>query len=156
VYYDWQVRPRSIGEKKSMTSGLQWDMVELCSRITLASERYHDDPLYMYMRALALAHMDKWAEAELTFERIRRMRLATPVLYLPRDYLLGSSGAPRRVQGRIKPGATEAYFVSDDLGRSWRVDRASHWRSQEIQHAYVCFSFAGPRATLSERYVPGG
>ncbi len=154
LYYDWQIRPRSVRSKKASGAGLKWELIESAARMTLGSDRYKDDPLYSYLRALALAHMDRWDEAELAFGRIRRLKMNPSVSYQPRDYLLAPFGTPRKLQGRLKPGASQAFFVSDDLKRSFPADLSSPWGTADVHHAYLVFSFSGPKATLDEHRVP--
>ena len=155
LYYEWQIRPRSVQEKEAGTGGLKWDLLEKTAKAALASDRYRNDPLYTYIRALALAHLDRWDEAELLFGRIRRLKMRPAMLHHARDYLLAPYGTPRKVQGKIKPGASQTYFSAADIIRTFPADLSSPWGTQDVHHAFIVFSFAGPKATLDAHRVPG-
>ncbi len=47
----------------------------------------------------------------------------------------------------MKQGARDLFFYSEDLHLDFPIDRRHEWpRSDEITHAYIKFSFAGPTA----------
>jgi len=152
VYNTWQVHPRSHEWKRTPRDPVLWPLVaSLCERV-LSSDRYRGDPFYRYLYGLALAHKGDWRNANIVFEENRRLQIPGDTLHTPRSYLLHPEGIPWKVEGNVKQGATELYFNAIDQRQSFIANRTEHWpRAEALTHAYVVFSFAGPKATRSER-----
>lgn len=153
LYYGWQIRQRSreLNVAKAARSPLEWGMLEEMTRITLGSSRYQDDLFYRYLYGLALGHLGKWPECKATFAENRRSNLGGDFLQAPQDYLLDDVGLAKRLQGRLKR-AVGVYFLSDVLRVDFMAAARDPWPAgNQIVHAQLVFSFAGPLATLDEK-----
>jgi hypothetical protein len=151
LYYLWQVEPRNRDWRRTVRSPVNWKLLKDCAEITLHGSRFQQDPFYRYVLGLSLAHNGEWASAKFVFGENRKMGLPNDTLHVPRCYFLHAEGIPSHLQGRLNTGATSDYFKATDIQQDFEVARGERWpRISGIQYAYVTFSFAGPRATVSE------
>jgi hypothetical protein len=145
VYYHWRVQQTpGLGE-------IDWTVVRAYARKAVVALRSKQDPLYLYLDALASAHLGEWTEAHAQFMTLRRMQLPSHVLWARRDVLRDASGNRRTVQGAIRRGGGRDFFVSPALSTEIYIDTSKTWPpAGQIAHAVIEFSFAGPTATLPE------
>ncbi len=152
LYYLWQVHPRSHQWQRTPRDPLMWKLIVQLAERVLSSARNSGDPFYRYLYALALAHTGDWRNANIVFEENRRLQLAGDMMQVPRNYFLHPEGNPWKLAGSVKHGASELYFDALDLKQAFIANRTENWpRGEAVIHAYIVFSFAGPKATRSER-----
>jgi hypothetical protein len=159
TYYKWLINTEAQARQDGMS--IDWSVIEQMSGKIMHTPAGRN-PLYRYMHALALCHLESWGLAESVFSDLRRVHISPHVLWQPRDYLRTSDGAKKVVQGIIKKGAGERRFLWVEEMRRDFLAKSEPWpREGEIAHANVRFSFGGAaawplnprseRARLSER-----
>ena len=142
IYYRWRVQRDGKG-----TGPIDWQVIRHHSGEVLKSQWSSQDPLYLYMEGLALAHLGRWGEAQACFSELRRRQMPASILHGVRDSLLDANGNVRTVQGTVRRNGDNVFLSCDDLGTAIRSDRKSQWpEDNAIVHARVDFSFAGPTA----------
>lgn len=148
LYLQWQVKRRLHSES---TEPLDWDRVDRLAVELLRSPYYADDPFYLYLSALAKAHLGEWTLANGLFDQLRRRKLPGPLLHEPRDFLLAEKGGMARIQGMVVQGAGKRFLKVESLNTDLMLDRNETWgRVGETEHVYVRFSFAGPLAVKED------
>jgi hypothetical protein len=151
LYYSWQIYPRSRKRMRSNNTPVQWDMVKELVERALLSPRFGRYPFYRFLQGMCLCHLSEWGPAEMAFAENRRLGLLPDVLYAPRGYLLHPEGTLWKLQGQLKGGASGDYFDALDLRHQFVVTRNENWpKGSAAIHAFLVFSFAGPRATRTE------
>jgi hypothetical protein len=144
IYYRWQIQRRTYS---GSGDPITWEAIRDHSRAILDDPEQARDPLYRYLYGLALAHLDNWTDSRLVFDGLRQQGITRDLLWEPRDYLLNEDGVRRRIQVAVKRGADRTFLYSEELGVDFHANRADTWPIEgEVTHAYVEFSFAGPRA----------
>ena len=144
IYYKWQI----TSGHQNFYDEIDWNMVRDYTAVILRQPEGRNDPLYKYLHALALAHLNRWADANLLFLQLRQSGLPHEVLYAPRDLLLEPKGGYRRVQGTVKQAADRPHLHVEELHQDFQIERRGKWaKDGGIVHAFVQFAFAGPVAT---------
>jgi len=145
VYYRWQVQRNLFGSNSN--EEIRWDLIRDYSDELLLTQERREDPFFRYLRALALAHMGDWAGANIAFTELRQTCQPRHLLHVHRDMLLHRRGGRRTVQGVIRRGHGAQFLHVGELQMDFQLDRASKWpREGEVAHAFIRFSFAGPKA----------
>ena len=146
----WQLKRRqsSVGTS-SPSLPIDWSQLRALCSLVLESNTRRNDPLYLYLEAVADAHLGDWESANATFGTIRRLGLQRQVLHEPRDFLIAENGGPRRVEGRLQLGPSGRLFLrSDELGTDMPAGAfRGRSRDGDAVNAYVRLCFAGPEAT---------
>jgi hypothetical protein len=142
--YEWRIR----GYRERPNSGpIDWEAFHGHVVHLLSQE---SSPIYRYLEALALAHMNKWQGADLGFTRLRQLRMPGAVVWARRDPLLDGRGALREVQCTVRRENQKVFLKADELGTDLRGDRDHSWpRDGEIIMVVVLFSFGGTWAIPS-------
>jgi hypothetical protein len=142
--YEWRIR----GYRERPNSGpIDWEAFHSQVVHLLSQE---SSPIYRYLEALALAHLNKWQEANTGFARLRQQRIPGGVLWAKRDPLLDAKGALREVQCTVRKENHKVFLTADELGTDLLADRDYPWpRDGEITMACVIFTFGGMRAIPS-------
>ena len=146
TYYKWRIN--ISGSTRQEVGSVDWGLVEkLSGKImhTIAGR----NPLYKYLHALALCHLDSWGLADGVFNDLRRMQhIPMRILWQPRDLLRASDGTPRVVQGEVKKGASGRRFLwVEEIHRDFHVKGEPWPREGETAHAHVTFAFGGSSAS---------
>jgi hypothetical protein len=144
IYYHWRVQ-RTVMHGSGAV--LDWEAVRSWAVAVLRSGE-PSAPFYVYLEALALAHLGRWADSNALFSHLRAADgVPNDLLWTFRDFLLNDGGGRKKVQGTIRKGASRLFLHVESIGSDFRVDRNAYWPEVgEIAHAYIMFSFAGPTA----------
>jgi hypothetical protein len=143
IYYHWRVNRYS----GATTDPIRWDFLADTTITALKSPTLLRGCFYRFVRALSLAHLGRWPESLALFNEIRQGAEARDQLWKVRAALLSSNGERARVQGIIKETAGKKYLHVESLHQDFYTNREEAWpKNEEIAHAYILFSFAGPRA----------
>jgi hypothetical protein len=144
IHYHWRVvRKAAAGVVGSTDWPRLYDVSTLLANAGGSHARY----FFLYIKALAAAHLNKWTEADAVFADIRRMSLPRNALFGLRDDLLLPSGKKAVVQGEITQGGTRKFLRVKEFNTDLLLGRSADWpRPGEIAHVNVRFSFAGPMA----------
>lgn len=141
IYYRWRVQ-----HDGRPGAAVDWSILRHHAGEVLKSQR-SQDPLYLYVEALALAHLVRWGEAHACFAALRRQAMPVTLLHATRDSLLDANGNVRIVQGTVRRSGESIFFSCDDLGTDIRTERKGQWPDDgTLVHARIDFSFAGPTA----------
>ncbi len=106
VYYHWKVRRQLY----SGSTSIDWAFIRDNCVPIVQSTAGQQDPLYIHIYALALAHLGEWQQANALYQQLRRANLPQHILWVPRDYLLYDTGGVRTVQVSLsasKPATLE-------------------------------------------------
>lgn len=143
IYYRWRV------QRDGKPGGIvDWEVLRHHADQVLKSQRTQD-PLYLYVEALALAHLGRWGDAQACFTALRRQSMPPTILYVARDCLLDANGNARTVQGTVRRTGENVFVSCDDPATAIRAERKSQWPGDgKIVHTRIDFSFAGPTAVL--------
>jgi hypothetical protein len=143
IYYQWKVRRQMY----SGTTPISWDVIrDYCSPV-IQSSFGKQDPLFLHIYALALAHLGEWSQANALYGQLRQANIPPHILWIPRDYLLHETGGVRTVQGIMRSLENREFFFCEDLQSDFHVDKKDRWpRTGETAHAAIQFSFSGPTA----------
>jgi len=144
LYYKWRIQ-RAVYSQGEMA--VDWEFLRDSCRVSLQSPQIAKNPFYIYIYALARAHLKEWQNAKSLLTQNRQSGLGADVLWMPREFLLEENGKARLVQGTVQHGANRKTFFSEELQADFFVDRMSEWnRSGEKDFAYIQFAFGGMKA----------
>jgi hypothetical protein len=146
IHYHWRVLRRAIAGVSGSTDWQRlYDVGSMLAALRDSPGRY----FYIYVKALALAHLGRWSDAAAAFGELRRYGIPRHVLHARRDALLNHDGRPAVVQGHITRGAHEQFFHVAEWHMDLPVERSTLWpRHGEIAFARIEFAFAGPTAVI--------
>jgi hypothetical protein len=145
IYYYWYIC-RSIASPQTGIT-IEWSLLEKYVVETLHNPDCSRNPLYRFIHALSLAHLDNWAAANALFTKLRHSGLSPDVLWKPRLVFLNPSGGPRRLQGVVRDGVGRKILHVVDLQSEFPCDKKGDWpRDGETAFAYLQFSFGGATA----------
>lgn len=143
IYYHWKVRRQLF----SGNTPIDWTFLRDNCGPVVKSTAGQQDPLYIHIHALALAHLGDWQQANNLYQQLRRANLPQHILWVPRDYLLHDTGGVRTVQGVMRVLQDRQFLYCDELQTDFIAERRDRWPNQgETAHAAIEFSFAGPKA----------
>lgn len=151
IYYQWYVV--RYESNKNVVRQIDWSLLCDLARTVLRSERYKGDPFYRFTAALALAQTvalagtGNWGDVDALFAENRKAGVPNDQLFKTRAYLLDEEGIRMHVQGIIRGSEIKRYLWVEKLRKDFFLSRDERWpNADEIAHAYIGFSFAGPVA----------
>lgn len=130
---------------------INWTLFKDDVEAVVASERHTDDPIWLYYRALALAHVEGLLSSQSEWATLRRSAKDHPVRYAMRNYYLGTQGSPKRLQATITQ--SHGRFYAEILGENIDVplpESGSRFRSGDSVTCYLGFSFMGPTLRIGK------
>lgn len=141
ILYRWRIQSHS-GRRPS--EAIEWALLHDYAANASRAAHNTQEPFYKYLQALALSQLGRWPDATVLFTQLRQLGMPPELLWERRDWILGESNLPRRVQGTIKRGASRTFLHVEELGNDFHIRRVDEWpREGEIAHAYIGISFAG-------------
>jgi hypothetical protein len=144
VYY-WRVR---LCQSVPSSIDIDWYEIKNFAMGALKGVSKYKSPLTKHILALSFAHLGEWSDSNSIYEDLRRTEMSPLNRKACRDYLLNEKGGERLVQGVIHDGQGKRYLHVEMLKTDFLMENRSFQKKRdgETVHAYIRFTFMGPKA----------